>query len=463
MTRSTRTTAAAVLFALTLSLPAAATATPAEVALRVEGASQTALERSVTTDGHTVTTPSGGTHKCDGTNAGANSTPGPTPTAALDDGARLAGLSWDATWDDSFQDFLVSSVAGETAPSGSFWSLFVNYKAAQAGGCQIIAKPGDEVLWALIPFPEPPDYTPPPAMRLDGPGEATTNEVVDVTVVDGANGAPISGASVGNTVTGADGHALLAFSEPGVYRLKAERAGAVRSNALSLCVDPPGADPCTSTDRVAPNVTIAAPYFASDARSGRFPISWQGDDGLLGSGVASYDVEVRRLDLVGADWKPLVSATHEVSWRFGGLPGATYEFRVRARDRAANVSAPATASTVVPFDNLDPALRYGRRWKLLRRPGAYKGSLLRTRDRGARATLRFRGSRVVLVGRRLPKGGRMLVRIDGRGRRIRLRGRPRHRQALFGTLGLGGGGIHTITMIALGGGPVEIDGVAVLP
>ena len=38
-----------------------------------------------------------------------------------------------------------------------------------------------------------------------------------------------------------------------------------------------------------------------------------------------------------------------------------------------------------------------------------------------------------------------------------------HRQVLYGTLGLGGGGIHTMTLIALGGGPVEIDAVAALP
>ena len=116
----------------------------------------------------------------------------------------------------------------------------------------------------------------------------------------------------------------------------------------------------------------------------------------------------------------------------------------------------------MPFDNLDRRSGYGRGWKVLRRPGAYQGSVLRSRRPGARATLRFRGSRVVLIGRRLPKGGRMLVRVDGNGRRIRLRGGPRHRRVLYGTLGLGDRP-HTLTMIALGGGPVEIDAVAVLP
>ena len=151
-----------------------------------------------------------------------------------------------------------------------------------------------------------------------------------------------------------------------------------------------------------------------------------------------------------------------MAWRFGGLPGSSYEFRVRARDRAANLSAPSSASTTVPFDNLDRRLRYGPGWRILRRPGAYQGSVLRSFRQGSRATIRFSGSRVLLIGRRLPKGGKMLVRVDGKGRRLRLRGRARHRRVLYGTIGLGDRP-HTLTMIALGGGPVEIDAVGVIP
>ena len=109
--------------------------------------------------------------------------------------------------------------------------------------------------------------------------------------------------------------------------------------------------------------------------------------------------------MAGAPWNPLVGGTREVSWRFGGLPGAAYEFRVRARDRAANVSAPG----------------HGRHGGAVRQPrpraaataaaGRCSGARTPTRARcsaagrpGSRATLRFRGSRVVLIGRRLPEG-----------------------------------------------------------
>jgi len=441
---------------LLLALPAGAIAVPTQVKLRVEGATQTIFEGDVTTDGHDVTTAASGTHKCDGTNGAANPSPGPTPTAALDDGARLGHYTWDGTWFDSFEDFLIDRVGPDSANQNQFWGSYVNSQALQVGGCQQIVAANDEVLWVFDAFAKQ------HVLRLSGPTSATTSEVVDVTVVDGQDGSPVAGAEVRGEPTGPDGRARFAIDEPGVYTVKATRTDSVRSNALNLCVDPPGAEPCTSSDRTAPTVTLDAPDLASRSRSGRFSVSWQASDGADGSGVATYDVEVRRVDLAGAPWKPLVGATREVSWRFGGLPGAAYEFRVRARDRAANVSAPSTGGTVVPFDNLDRALRYDRGWKLRRRTAAYRGSVLRSRRRGSRASLRFTGSRIVLIGRRLPKGGRLLVRVDGTAKRIRLRGRGRHREVLYETVGLGAG-THTLTLVALGGGPVELDALAALP
>jgi hypothetical protein len=438
------------------AFPAAAAAVPTQVKLRVEGATQTIFEGNVTTDGHDVTTPSSGTHKCDGTNNGANPSAGPTPTSALDDGSKLGTYTWDGTWFDSFEDFLVDRVGPDSATSSQFWGQFVNSEASQVGGCQQLVASNDEVLWAFDAFSKQ------HVLELSGPASATTNEVVEVQVVDGQDDSPVAAAEVGGTFTGPDGRATLQFGAPGVYVLKAARDDSVRSNAISLCIDPPGAEPCTSSDRTAPTVAIEAPDYASDSRSGRFDVSWQGSDGPDGTGVATYDVEVRRADQPEVVWKPLVGGTRDVFWRYGGIPGAAYEFRVRARDRAANLSVPVTDATVVPFDNLDPAITYGRGWKVLRRADAYLGSVLRSRTAGARATVRFRGSRVVLIGRRLPKGGRLLVRVDGTGRRIRLRGRPQHRQVLYGRVGLGTN-THTMTLIALGGGPVEFDAVAALP
>ena len=65
------------------------------VNLRIEGAEKTIFEGTVLTRGHNVTTLSGGTHICDGTNNDANPTPGPTCTSALDNAAKKHNFKFD--------------------------------------------------------------------------------------------------------------------------------------------------------------------------------------------------------------------------------------------------------------------------------------------------------------------------------------------------------------------------------
>lgn len=65
------------------------------VNLRIEGAEKTIFEGPIVTYGHNVTTASGGTHPCDGTNNNANPTPGPTCTSALDNASKLEKFPWD--------------------------------------------------------------------------------------------------------------------------------------------------------------------------------------------------------------------------------------------------------------------------------------------------------------------------------------------------------------------------------
>ena len=69
---------------------------PTLVNLRIEGSMKTIFEGSISTTGHKVTTASGGTHICDGTNNHANPTPGPTCTSALDDASKSAHFPFDA-------------------------------------------------------------------------------------------------------------------------------------------------------------------------------------------------------------------------------------------------------------------------------------------------------------------------------------------------------------------------------
>jgi hypothetical protein len=66
-----------------------------------------------------------------------------------------------------------------------------------------------------------------------------------------------------------------------------------------------------------------------------FQVRWSGAD--EGSGVWSYDVQVR--DGQNATWQNWLSWTTQPEGSFEGQDGHTYSFRIRARDRAGNLSS----------------------------------------------------------------------------------------------------------------------------
>jgi hypothetical protein len=441
----------------------AAGAAPVSVNLRVEGASSTIFDGPVTTDGHTITTTSSmGPHPCDGTNAGTFPSPVPTATAALDDGARLNGFSWDGTWF-SFEDFQIDSVAGEASNATQFWGLVVNFKFSQTGGCTTKVNNGDEVLWVFDAFNKL------HVLRLTGPASATTGTPVTVRVVDGQDGSAAAGATVGGKTTGADGTASLSFANAGIYKLKAERSDSVRSNAVSLCVDPPGADPCTSSDKTAPTVAASLPgrrLASEQGHSRTMLISWQAGD-ASGAGVAYYSVDVRELSdgiktAKAGPWKQLVARTVLTGIHFRGDPGSAYEFRITAVDRAANRTAIVTDPVVLPVDDRDGGIWKLSGWTRKRSASAWGLTVVRAREAGATGALRFRGRSVSLIGRKLAKGGRIKVTLDGKSRTLRLRGDSGPRTVLWTSSRLKAGS-HLLKLRTLGGGPVELDAVAPRP
>jgi hypothetical protein len=464
MTDFTRRAALVALLLVTCFGAPAALAAPVSVNVRIEGATKTYFEGPVTTDGHDVTTASAGTRTCDGTNNGAHPAPGPTPGSALDDAARLGGFTWNGDWFDSFQDFLLTEIAGEPTTATTYWALYVNYAGASTGPCQTRSKAGDEVLFARAPFSTP------PALRLQGPTTATAGRALNVRVVDGATGKGQAGATVNGAPTRSDGVAALRFSTPGVYRLKAERAGAIRSNAVSVCVDRPEAAPCSSGDALAPRLQWALPgRLASErGRSRTFVLSWAGDDGA-GSGVAWYGADVRKTgDGAGEDggpldWRSLLGRANVGRLHFRGEAGDTYRFRVNAADRAGNRASVETDEVTVPVDDRSRRLwRFSKGWKRARSATAWGRSVIRTGKEGARARLRFRGTQVALIGRERPRGGRLRVTLDGRDRVLRLRGRSGPRTVLWTSRRLQAGS-HRLRVRSLGGGRVVLDAVAPLP
>jgi hypothetical protein len=444
--------------ALALSLPAAVSAAPTAVDVRIEGKTSTIFFGPVTTDAKLVNPATGGAHLCDGTNFGANPTPGPTPTTALDDAALKAGFTWGADWfGPGFPDYAINRVAAEASTSTEFWGVFVNGVDPGVGGCQKLLNAGDEVLWAFDAFSKS------GALKLAAPSSTQVNVPITVKATTVANGTPVAGATVGSTTTGADGTASLSFSEPGVYVLKADKSDLVRSREARVCVDPPLVEACTSTDRTAPAVENSTPAISSSTtRFNYIRVSWLGDDGTTGSGIRRYRVEQRRVDVPGP-WRAVVTDQATTEKRFRADEGQTREFRVQAIDRAGNASGWVSQTTTVPVDNLSNSLKLSKTgWKTLRRQGAFKRSVSRATRPGVSASMRFTGSGATLVTRELANGGRVRIMVDGDSKVVSLKGKSRFRRKLVGT-GKLEPGRHTLRVTSLDRAPVEIDAIAVRP
>lgn len=132
--------------------PATFTNAPVRVTVTVQGPDGLLFQKKIFTWGHDVTTATGGTHKCDGTNGSAHATKVPTPTAALDHAAKRNGFTWDGTWYASFDDFSVDTVKGVNGGGSAYWSISVNGTPTPVGGCQFEIENGDQVAFTWTSF-----------------------------------------------------------------------------------------------------------------------------------------------------------------------------------------------------------------------------------------------------------------------------------------------------------------------
>jgi len=273
-------------------------AAPATVNLRVEGASSTIFEGPVTTDGKLIDG-----HPCDGTTRTTppNPGPGPTMTSALDDASLASAFGWTGSWDDSFGDFLIGSIASEQGAGGSFWGTVLNYEPTPVGGCQQQVAEGDELLFALG------NVYGQPLLKLRGDTRAAVGEQLSLHVTNGTAGGDFTGASVPGVAgqTGADGKLAATFDSPGVKTLKAEAPGAIRSNAWQICVEAPGSGTCSGftsplavtplsvvTDSTAPTARISGPRNGRRYRHG--PRLLRGVAADDRSGVKQVKLALRR-------------------------------------------------------------------------------------------------------------------------------------------------------------------------
>ena len=204
-----------------------------QVFIRIEGETDTIFEGiAYHPFPRNITTASGGTHLCDGTNDGDNPTPGPTCTTALDQVSKRPGspFPFDGTYSDQFQDFFITSIGDSTETSTQFWGLLLDYQFTSVGGCGQEVAHDQKVLWAFDAFNK--NYF----LEATGPATAVVGTPFTINVIDGTSGSAISGATIdgcsGSTDT--SGNISCVVNKAGKYEFKAEQPQSIRSNRVTV-------------------------------------------------------------------------------------------------------------------------------------------------------------------------------------------------------------------------------------
>lgn len=162
-----------------------------------------------------------------------------TALAALANGSRMIPALRPLLISDSFDFGLaLCGVGSSVAKGSSSWYLKINHKALAVSGDVAKAKPGDEVLYALVAT-EAPDYAYPDELVLSAPASTKAGMAFTVRVwaYDGKGkrtpqaGAKVTGAAA---PTGADGRTTVTLSRPA--RLIARAAGEIPSAREAVCV-----------------------------------------------------------------------------------------------------------------------------------------------------------------------------------------------------------------------------------
>jgi hypothetical protein len=200
-----------VVLAFCLAPAAAALAARApKVTVRIEGKSHTLLPATYVQT-HTGWLTKGGAPKgaCSATSA----------AGALDVATHK---SWSGTFSTSFDDYFVKSILGELDNGPSYyWNIWVDYRYATTGACEIKLHRGDQLLFAAATYPEYP-------LELRAPREAVVGRSFKATVV-WFNSSGVAAPLAGARITGA-GTAVLTDSH-GAARINAHRAGTMVLNA----------------------------------------------------------------------------------------------------------------------------------------------------------------------------------------------------------------------------------------
>ena len=228
--------ACALALVLVLSIAASAAAKGPVADLRVIGkGGKTLAEGSY--GAATATIEASPQAKCFGPGTGGSgkevTVKGPTALGMLILAAQSTGALKPLLVTDAFDFGLgLCGIGGSVASSKASWYLKVNHENPELGGEMVKVKAGDEVLWALAPFPYPDE------LALSAPDDAKAGEPFTVRVFsydDKGKKKPTAGAKVTGATgpTGKDGRTTVVLSKPA--NLIARHGKDIPSNREAVC------------------------------------------------------------------------------------------------------------------------------------------------------------------------------------------------------------------------------------
>ncbi|NJD26925.1 MAG: hypothetical protein FIA92_01350 [Chloroflexi bacterium] len=193
-------------------------------------------------------------------------------------------------------------------------------------------------------------------------------------------------------------------------------------------------------------------------------LAWSASDSG-GAGLAGYDV-ARSVN--GGAWQVIESGLSSASLNLRLSPGTTYQFRVRARDKAGNVGGWAAGPTLRPklVQQTASKIVWRKSWSTESDSGYSGGSTRRSSTAKAKAIYTFSGRSIGFVTTFAASRGSVKVVVDGsRVATLDLSSGDPGQRVLAFTRTWASKGTHTIKLVVVGtaGHPrVDLDALAVL-
>ena len=146
---------------------------------------------------------------------------------------RATHGQWKGTWNKQFGEYFISSILGEKPSGHNFWEIFVNYKAASKGACDLKLTRGEQILFADTNGKRHPS-----ALNVIGRSERSASGVTFKLLVTGFNahgtgkplaGVQVNGGGIHSAPTNAHGQVDVTDNHPGPLLLRAAPKGYIRS------------------------------------------------------------------------------------------------------------------------------------------------------------------------------------------------------------------------------------------